>query len=149
VTQRLRSIFPNLAVGEYEVTSNRTKRYNCIAWAAGDSGEWWEPTPGYKWPVNVPRDDSVESAKLLFESLGYEVCDDAKLEIGYSKVAIYADSYGSYTHAAKQLENGKWSSKLGKLQDIQHDELESICSKDYGIVSVIMKRKTIKLVASK
>jgi hypothetical protein len=45
------------------------------------------------------------------------------------------------THAARQLSNGCWTSKLGKLNDIQHGTPESIEGTEYGIVYCFMKRK--------
>ena len=37
----LEAMFPGLAQGNY--ASGRSRRYNCIAWAAGDSANWWWP----------------------------------------------------------------------------------------------------------
>lgn len=48
-----------------------------------------------------------------FQSIGYEVCASDNLEAGFQKLAIYADYTGKLTHAARQLLNGKWTSKLG------------------------------------
>jgi hypothetical protein len=46
---------------------------------------------------------------------------------------------------AKQLPNGKWSSKCGDLEDIEHD-LEALIGRDskregYGTIACFMKRK--------
>jgi len=43
------------------------------------------------------------------------------------------------THAARQLENGRWTSKLGELEDIEHD-LHHLASGAYGAVVQILKR---------
>jgi hypothetical protein len=45
------------------------------------------------------------------------------------------------THAARQLPNGRWSSKLGKLEDIEH-ALDDICGSAYGSVVPVLKRRT-------
>ena len=43
------------------------------------------------------------------------------------KVAIYGDAEG-YTHTSRQLPDGKWTGKIGKLQDIEHDSLAALTS---------------------
>ena len=62
----------------------------------------------------------MDSFIEAFESLGYEDCVDATPEAGFEKVAIFADSNGKPTHAARQLPNGSWTSKLGNWEDIRH-----------------------------
>ncbi|TAF36353.1 MAG: hypothetical protein EAZ69_10585 [Oscillatoriales cyanobacterium] len=49
------------------------------------------------------------------------------------------DSNGIPTHAARQLANGKWTSKLGWLEDIEH-ELDGLTGDRYGVVGQILKR---------
>lgn len=74
-----------------------------------------------------------------FKTIGYARAADGELEAGYEKIAIYA--VGSKpTHAAKQLPDGKWSSKLGALEDISH-QLEGVENTEYGAVAFFMKRK--------
>ena len=46
----------------------------------------------------------------------------------------------SYQHAARQLVSGKWTSKLGPDEDIEHESPDSI-AEWYG-VAVILKRAT-------
>ena len=54
----LETVFPGLRHSSYAITSAPSVDYNCIAWAAEDSGRWWEPDPLliYYWPPTVPRD---------------------------------------------------------------------------------------------
>ena len=139
MTKKLRRLFPRLFGDQYRLMSGRTKKYNCIAWAAGCSDAWWEPSPDGYWPPDVPADGTVETAIRLFERLGYSRTEDASFEAGVSKVAVYGDEDG-YTHAARQLPNGKWTSKLGKLQDIEHDTLESLTGNQYGSVRQVLKK---------
>lgn len=61
------------------------------------------------------------------------------MEQGYEKVALYVDHDGKPTHAARQLPTGRWTSKLGKIEDIEH-ELEGIAGSVYGSVAKILKR---------
>src|ERR1700691_1845994 len=59
---------------------------------------------------------------------GFFACKDGSLEPGVEKIAIYGTGdpgLEAPTHAALQLESGKWTSKLGKCEDIVHNTLES------------------------
>jgi hypothetical protein len=141
VTRELRRLFPRLSIGTYRVTSRKSKKYNCLAWAAGRDDVWWQSPPDGEWPNPALDDGSVESAVRLFEHLGYERTADSALEDGWTKVAIYGDADG-YTHAARQREDGRWTSKLGALHDIEHDTLESLTQSDYGFVVQILKKRT-------
>lgn len=116
-------------------------RYNCVAWAAGDTNHWWQP--GIHWPVQTSRDDyGVDALEQAFASLGYEACPDERLEPGFEKVALYG--YGFfYTHAARQLTDGRWTSKLGKAEDIEHDFPEDVAGGIYGEVVQFMKRRCL------
>lgn len=136
----LETLFPKLRRHPYRITSPATTGYNCIAWAAGDDEGVWEPH-NYYWPRRISRDGSVRSLVAVFRSLGYAVCDDEDVEAGFEKVAIYGDDEGAYTHAARQLESGVWTSKLGRLEDIEHDSLEALTGSEYGEVLCILKRK--------
>lgn len=129
--------FPNLAASGYEVTSEPTEEYNCVAWAVGSDTEWWSHVTGYRWPTE--RTSNVESLVQLFADLGYAICDNANQEDGYEKVAIFAQD-GRWSHAARQLENGRWTSKLGMFEDIEHDTVESLAGVFYGILHCTMRR---------
>jgi hypothetical protein len=152
VTKKLRRLFPKLFGGRYRLTSGRTKRYNCIAWAAGHDDAWWDASLDGYWPPGILDDGSVEAVIQLFQSFGFTctMLNDVSLEQGVLKVAIYGDDQG-YTHAARQLPDGQWSSKLGKLQDIEHDSLDALTSaagrmgtdedQAYGVLVQIMRKK--------
>jgi hypothetical protein len=135
----LSTLFPRLTPDNHRVTSAATRDYNCIAWAAGDTGRWWQP--GVHWPVDVPPDDhGIAALEQAMQTLGYVDCGlNDELQPGWEKVALYGTSF-VYTHAARQLGNGKWTSKLGALADIEHDTLDDIAGGDYGEVVEIMKR---------
>jgi len=138
----LEDLFPNLNAENHHITSECTEDYNCIAWAAGYNDAWWDPNPfpEYYWPEGLPLRENVETLCNLFESLGYARCDGAELEEGYEKVAIYGFDNNEYTHAARQLANGQWTSKIGGFEDIQHSSLEALCGSDYGEVKAVLKR---------
>ncbi len=62
------------------------------------------------------------------------------MEGGVTKVAIYGDiDADSWTHAARQLPNGKWTSKLGDFEDIEHDTPEGLVGSLYMNLTCIMK----------
>jgi hypothetical protein len=128
--------FPRLTAENHRVTSPATADYNCVAWSAGDTERWWEP--GVYWPIDADMygPDALEQA---FRALGYELCPDGSLEEGREKVALYAAGQ-FYTHAARQLTGGKWTSKLGRLEDIEHDHAEDVAGGVYGEVFRFMSR---------
>jgi hypothetical protein len=122
--------------------------YNCIAFAAGDTAQWWEyltvPEPGYYWPKEAIREDEdngdIEALKRCFMALGYEECPDGVLEEGYIKVALYALKKDDYRHAARQEDDGYWSSKLGDGFDVRHKTPQCVCGPLYGKVMGYMRK---------
>lgn len=137
----IEALFPGLIGKNYQVTSPANDVYNCIAWAAQRVSEWWWPydLPGHHWPAGVAKTESIPAFHDVFATLGYATCRDAGLESQFEKIAIYADSNGIPTHASRQLPNGRWTSKLGKLEDIEHDLLD-LTGVEYGAVVLVMKR---------
>ena len=87
----------------------------------------------------MPRQETLEAFQQLFESLRYNVCDHAEVELGYEKVALFADAQGAPLHAARQLPGGRWTSKLGAMEDIEH-ALQDLVGTEYGSVVRVMKR---------
>ena len=106
--------FENLVRVGYELTSEPDETYNCIAYAAGITNEWWDPLG--VWPDGIPNDDTVDTLVMVYGKHGFTICTDGKSEDGFEKIAIYAIE-GSFQHAAKLLEDGRWSSKLGPDDD--------------------------------
>ncbi len=137
------ALFPNLQRTTYEVKSPRDQRYNCVAWAAGETHRWWWPIHAY-WPTGVSSEETVEAFVQAFQSLGYGACESARPESNCEKIAIYADASGTPTHVARQIDNGNWTSKLGSLEDIEHADLQGLedhpSRGDYGRVVRILKR---------
>jgi hypothetical protein len=64
--------------------------------------------------------------------------EGAEPEPGFEKVALYADAAGIPTHAARQLSGGKWTSKLGRREDIEH-ALDDLTGDVYGSVVAFLK----------
>lgn len=62
------------------------------------------------------------------------------MEVGFEKIALYAKG-NEFMHVARQSPNGKWSSKLGRLEDVEHDSLEVLEGDAYGYPKLFMRRK--------
>jgi hypothetical protein len=123
----LQAQFPNLNATNYVITSPVDPGYNCIAWAADNADRWWWPLYGHYWPPGMPFDLTIDNFARLFEAMGFE------------RVAIYAQN-GVPTHGAKQLPTGRWSSKLGSSEDVDHESLMLLEGAKYGQVAVILRR---------
>jgi hypothetical protein len=137
----LEDLFPNLHGKVYQVTSAKSWSYNCVAWAAGDvTNRWWpsEDDRDY-WPAGVPCAELLSAFRDAFSTMGYVECDHEDREDGMEKVAIFADPRGTPLHMARQLASGRWTSKLGALEDIEHD-LRDLEGEQYGQIVLIMKR---------
>lgn len=133
---------PSLRGSVYDFTSPQDGRYNCIAWAAGDKEKWWDPSGvgGTYWPPGLPVGNFATSEYSqhyieAFRSIGYEECISTDIEEGFEKVAVF-----EVAHAARQLPDGRWASKLGVSEDIEHNDLGSIEGGCYGRVISVMRR---------
>lgn len=130
---------PAHCVGDF---SAATRQYNCFAWAASVDDQRWEPDPldQYYWPDNIPREYTVDAFISAYRSLGYDVCTDGSREENIEKIAFFV-RFGRPTHAARQLENGNWTTKFGDFEDVEHIDLTCLSGPAYGSVQIYMKRK--------
>ena len=135
--------FPLLDADSYRVTSEATDDYNCVGWAADDidPGQWWPlpDAPEYFWPEGARRDETLDAFIEGFGIIGYAVCANGELEPGLEKVAVYA-ARGTPTHVARQLSDGRWTSKLGEWEDIEHANLRDLSGGMYGQLELFMSR---------
>ncbi len=99
-----------------------------------------EPESPYYWVEDVPAELTIEAFVWAYGTLGFLPCEDSELETGFEKIALYATPDGEPTHAARQLPTGKWTSKLGRWQDIEH-ELEGLVCELYGSVKLVLRRE--------
>jgi hypothetical protein len=136
--------FPLLSRLNCAKTSEADPEYNCIAHAADDQSQYWWPDQdgdGY-WPQGIARAETIEAFIAAFGAIGYipDPSNDPSLDAGVEKVAIYALG-DEPTHAAKQLSDGRWTSKLGAQEDISHDwgALDGPC---YGRAVRVLRRET-------
>lgn len=141
----MEAAFPKLRTGAYDKTSEMDPGYNCIAWAAGDTTRFWWPRPErpYYWPDGLPRVATRQNFIDAFSTLGYSPSDslDASIEQGLEKIALFEDTSGKPTHAARQLATGAWTSKLGVDIDIEHQDVAGVEGNAYGTLAVILVRK--------
>ena len=142
--------FPRLNDKNNRITSPKKSRYNCIAWAGGSTTKWYWPSPAPNsrsyWPPQVLRECSVRAFVQLFRTISYEVCCDGSLETGYEKIALFANNNGNPTHAARQLSDGTWTSKLGEEVDIVHRHPCDLNGRVYGKPVRYMKRPSHKAI---
>lgn len=135
--------FPELTPENHAITSEASRLYNCVAWAAGDDRHWWWPSADPEdteiyWPPTVPREETMAAFIAAFGTLGYLPCPEDLLEPGYEHVVLFTLD-GKPTHAARQLTDGRWPSKLGRSVDIAH-ELNALDGPVYGTPTVFLRR---------
>jgi hypothetical protein len=141
----LKRRFPSLASTRFEVTSDDTRTYNCLAWVLGDQENWISPTLFdedlglYPWPEGVPRENTVRTWMLALESYGFTRCEEPVPEPGVEKVAVYWNGETQEIHFALQLPSGLWTSKVGRWEDITH-ELDGLTGDRYGQVIGFVSR---------
>jgi hypothetical protein len=135
----MRRYLPALREERCEITSISTWDYNCVGFVVGDY-RWWHPEPQdeHYWPPGISRDFSVESYIRAFETAGFVSCVDGGEEDGFEKIAVY-QSGGLFTHVTMQVAPGRWKSKLGELEDLEHP-LEGLEGGAYGQLHVFLKR---------
>ncbi len=139
-TDLLVGAFPNLASEGFSIVGEPSGAYNCIAYAAGDTSKWWWPDGVSYWPPWAAETELIESLKEAFAGLGYQQCDDGRTEGGYQKVALY-EKIGKMKHAAIQMPNERWRSKLGQGPVIEHDSPQSLSGGMYGSVTTYMRKE--------
>jgi hypothetical protein len=131
-------LFPRLTRDNHRSVSPLSVGYNCVAWGVGDTKRWWQP--GIYCPVEASRDDhGMGALQEAFKALGCKECPDGPFEPGFEKTALYGSRF-MYTHAARQLPSGKWTSKLGKAEDIEHNRADDVGGGVYGEVVAFMRR---------
>ena len=139
----IRSLWPSLNSSNYEITSEPTTNYNCVAWAQGIN---------YR-TVDLSLDENEEPLLYpdltcltyieYYEKEGFELCDSPEWEENYEKIAIYERHGETFEHVSRQLKEGVWTSKLGDWEDVEHT-LEALQSEDYyGFPTWFMKKRII------
>lgn len=135
--------FPNLGSHNYRITSPFTWDYNCIAWAIGESDTFYSSGFGYYWPRRLPTNmHDFKTIVAFFATMGFQPVEysDTSLKADMEKVALYAASGGRWRHVALQRANGKWTSKLGEHEDIEHDTAEALLGGEYESIVAVLAR---------
>jgi len=135
----LPSHFPNLTPENHSEDSSPTKDYNCHAWAVGFTDRWFDHN-NY-WPDPVTRGEALRNYQRAYESIGFRVCGGWNVEEGFEKIAIYENNR-RVTHTARLLNDGRWTSKMGKSEDITHTR-DALDGPLYGRIVLIMRRKLL------
>lgn len=145
---QIKNAFPLLANDpDFKVTSPYDEKYNCISWAMRYTDRWTSPPAGSPyldgvlwWPPTATEGAKITCLVDAFEKEGFVLCDSYDFDKDWLKVALYYNPMtGEWTHAARQLRSGMWSSKLGKANDIEHGTPYSIEGQFYGKVFCIMQ----------
>jgi hypothetical protein len=136
-----RKEFPHLG-NQFQVLGPATPRYNCIAWSIGITTQW-------VWPAKPNKAATVADFDELYGKHGYRRVRGLNYErqANYDKIVLYAKRTGNTwepTHGARQLSDGSWSSKLGKLPLIRHLEPEDIDGGSYGVpIAVYVRARNV------
>ncbi len=94
---------------------------------------------GPYWPVEGAYLANLSTFREGFATLGYEATENPEYQPNLEKIAFYGHG-DRVNHAARQLANGNWTSKLGEDVDIEHTlrGLESV----YGEVIAVLARQS-------
>jgi hypothetical protein len=142
---RTSPLLDNLICGlegwDYEVTSEISVEYNCIAFAAGEEDRFWWPrsAPHAFWPEGARDEETIEAFVEAYATIGYEQIDDESFDPAHEKVALYLSKDGLPRHAAKQIDDWYWQSKLGNYHDIKHP-LRAL-AEEYGDRFIFLRRR--------
>lgn len=132
-------LFPKLG-DDYEVIGHASEGYNCIAWSLGITTKWVWPGEG-----------EIRDFDALNGRFGYRrmARPDISLQPGVDKIVLFAikgdDGKWKVTHQARQLRDGSWSSKLGKLPLIRHRSLAAVSGPTYGVPVAVYFRSRLVL----
>lgn len=98
-------------------------------------------------PEGAPPEDTLDGWTAAFATLGYRPCESADAEPDVEKVAIYGTPELPL-HTARQLPPGRWTSKLGPREDIEHD-LDGLEGDEYGRVLRLLSRPAAPTTAAR
>jgi hypothetical protein len=135
-----RNGFPRLGE-EFEVLAPASVTYNCIGWSVGNNSTW-------VWPTDSTRKAQLVDFDTLYRSYGFYRARGIsfKRRPGYEKILLYAirreDGSIKPTHAARQMPDGSWSSKLGSLPLIRHLHPNDVSGPTYGQPFAIYIRRS-------
>ncbi len=135
--------FPNLKKLGFKRTSEPAYP-NCIAFVVGDEKRKWWPgeyprwSPDF-WPKEAPAKETLDAFLVALATKDFRKCDNGDWEPEFEKTAIYARGE-EVSHAALQVDEVTWKSKLGADEDIEHT-LAGLEGPLYGKVVAYLKRQ--------
>jgi len=136
--------WPRLRKTFYQVIAEADPRYNCFAWSVGKTDIILDPMRD--WPDDVKREYTLVAFISCFNFYGFQCCDNGDLEMGVEKVVIYGRG-DLPLHAARQMDSGLWTSKIGSLELIEHhlDAFEVATQEfaNYGSILQFLSRQRI------
>jgi len=100
--------------------------YNCVSWAIHND----EENIILKLP-DGETDQRLKSYVDYYKNIGFEETGNIDVEQGVTKIALYAFA-DEFQHVARQLADGRWASKLGEWEDIEHSTLNDLAGNFYG-----------------
>ncbi|MBM3240488.1 RHS repeat-associated core domain-containing protein [Candidatus Poribacteria bacterium] len=126
--------YPNLKWGEWSITGERTREYNCIAWSCGILDRWvWDEVDQQTEGGNGNRTVEVEDFDGFYKKKGYQESKNCDPECKKRKIALFVKN-GNPTHAARETaDSGWWESKRGSNVRIMH-RLSQLEGRVYGNV---------------
>lgn len=132
--------FPLLRGEAFEL-SDEDFNYNCLAYALGDYGHWWQPPNGQGnyWPPGFPNDVTVKTAEQILRLHGFTKELDSTAIPDNDAVAIYAEGE-EWTHFAK-FKDGVWGSKLGDGHDVVGVPLQHLEGFYGNVVKILCRPK--------
>jgi hypothetical protein len=140
--------FPDLHNVASKQTSDFDLDYNCIAHAFLDDQKPWWPTGlpvagfdryGYYWPIASDNRSHMRAFLDWFSHDGWTETKSDKFAPHMLRVALYAKA-AQPTHAARQIGQGVWTSKLGQGLDLSH-KLEELNGPNYGAPIALFEKK--------
>ncbi len=100
---------------------------------------WPDASEEYAWPEKLQRKPTIENFIVFYQMCGFCKADNFLLETGWEKIAIFEDM-GEVAHAARQLEDGSWVSRIGDLVDVIHYDLDAVSGGANGLPCAVVKR---------
>jgi hypothetical protein len=94
----------------------------------------------FYWPPTVARAYTLQAYVAAYVMEGFQACTAGDYELRFEKIVLFVDPAGMPTHAARQLENGRWTSKLGPEADIEHEDPQALIGNEYGQPVLFMRR---------
>lgn len=137
--------------GDSHITSPITLYYNSFAWAVNDQERCWFPDrfDTEYWPAGIPRENTLSAFIDAYSTNGFEVCPTGDPNLEFSPNGFFVEKIAIYTidgrpsHACRQLNSGRWTSKIGVREDVEHELVENFIVEIEGIINSLGNLNTI------